>query len=131
MKVLNRTEFLNTPAGTIYSVFDKDCVGDLGVLCIKTSPPGAYNGLDFNCQVLNELDTGDLPNGQSYEPDLELYEEVNSPNFTGESNNYPLGFEEIGRDGLFDKDALFCVYTEADRIGMARLMLDGLNVPKP
>lgn len=95
MRVVNRAEFLALPIGT---VFNKHSLGNLGDPCIK----GETWGNDFLVQYFDTLEcpTGTETIDTLYR--LEAGEEI------------ALDFDCLGRDGCFDDDQQFAVWSDAD-----------------
>jgi hypothetical protein len=97
VKIVSRTEFMNLPAGTIFNKFS---LGNLGDPCIKGE---TWNDCqDFLVQYFDNLKS---ESGTEYIDThfrLENGEEV------------ALDFDCLGRDGCFDQDQLFAVWSDAD-----------------
>lgn len=97
MRIVNRAEFLAMPAGT---VFNKYKPSYFEAPCIKGE---TWNHCqDFLVQYLDCLEC--QPGTQTMDTynRLDVGEEI------------PLDFDCLGRDGCFDEDQLFAVWSDAD-----------------
>lgn len=113
MKIMNRKEFLELEGDVLFSRYHD---GNLGELEIKG---GTFGEDDFTCQtVATSIDTGG--NGM-------FFEELFRSEETGEE--LKMDFDCLGRDGLYDQNQLFAVWSAADVRGLiARLgRLDGVS----
>lgn len=109
MKIVNRDTFIGLPSGVIFSKY-KPCV--FGELMIKGESIIFDNGNDFYYQDI--ADAIDCHDSGEFADKL----------FDSEANgtNLPMDFECQGRDGLFDKEQLFAVWSADDVADlMARL----------
>lgn len=93
MKIVNRTTFLASPEGTLFSKYDPGIFGDL---CIKGR---SINSIDFTYQPLNDCISGEIAH---------VAYELND----GQSFSIDLNCEY--RDGLFDQFQLFAVWERKD-----------------
>ncbi len=95
MRIVNRTEFLEMPPGTLYykhQSYDND-------LCIKNDTWTS----DWIYTELTEWDSND--SGQQWDREVEMENDS--------SVSYPVGLA-TARDGLFDETETFVVYDNND-----------------
>lgn len=115
MRIVDREAFLKLPAGTVYAKFSdqpKDhnrAVHDYGELGIKWDTCGN----DFIEQSLVPFpadwhDSGDIAD--------------NYDRMLAGLNGAAPDYESAGRDGLFDEDQLFMVFTKEDHKGLIELL---------
>lgn len=95
MRIVNRTEFLAMPTGTVFNkwkpmIFEEPCI------------KGETWGNDFLVQYLDQLQT---PDGSEYMDTLYSLEAGTA---------IPMDFDSGSRDGLFDDEQLFAVWSDAD-----------------
>lgn len=109
MRIVDRTEFLSLPQGTVYSEFSPIVFDGLFV---KASGAGAY----LNDWLYDDLIAPVECNGSDQFADILLEADADS------NKSFPLDFEYTGRDGTFEKDQKFAVYELDDVRGLiARL----------
>lgn len=99
MKIINREEFLKLPTNTLYCKFMKD--DSFGTLFIKLN---SINNNDWYYQALSDFDY--------YGNSTERYERINL--MLTDQAEYPLKLDSSSRDGLYNLDDLFCIYSEED-----------------
>ena len=103
MKILNRQQFLALPSGTLYSTDDSA----LFVVGLAIKGETIYDGKEaidfFKIDLIHDISSVDVVDmaeqtGESFEPD----------------------FNSWGRDGLFEWDALYAVYSTQDIAELAQ-----------
>lgn len=99
MKILNRKEFLKTPANTLFSYYEP-CV--FRGLNIKTTDKTHYENDFVYFGLIGEFNIFDTSEFFKVCEKMENGESV------------PLSLEETQREGLFDDEQLFLVYEEDD-----------------
>lgn len=95
MRIVNRAEFLAMPTGTVFNKWTPLILGDP---CIK----GATWGNDFLVQYLDQIQSPEFEDYMDSLYRLEAGVEI------------PMDFDSGSRDGLFDDDQLFAVWSDAD-----------------
>ena len=113
MKIVNRKTFLSLPAGTVYQKYEPCWFGDLAIKGETVS------GVDWYAWQIG-------PWFESMNDSGEHFETIQQAEATGEETG-PMDFEIEGRDGLFDYDQLFAVWSEADVKGLANRLLSALG----
>jgi len=99
MRILNRTEFLAMPSGTVYCKYTR--MGIMDDLCVK------YGSLSNDWYYLELADFDDCDSSE------EMFERLDEM----EKHShliYPKKCDTTARDGLFDDDQLFMVYSDHD-----------------
>lgn len=99
MKIINATEFLKMPSGTVFAKY-KPCI--FGDLRVKGETYDDRNDFVYAPLTLTVM------NGGSDDLDDKLEDMQN--NGTEEI----LDIEEYGRDGMYDTDQLYAVYSKDD-----------------
>ena len=102
MRIVDRKMFLVMPAGTLYSKYSPCVFGDL---CIKGQTVGDN---DFFSQQINDA--------IQHNSSDEFADALLSAAKTGADLQMDFYFE--GRDGLFDGDQLFAVWSRADVVAL-------------
>lgn len=97
MRIVDRATFLALPAGTVFNKYE---FGNIGDPCIKGDTWN--NCQDFLVQYLDTL---------ACEPGTEY---IDAHNRLEDGADVPLDFDCLDRDGLFDDDQLFAVWSDAD-----------------
>lgn len=98
MRIITQAEFLKLPGGTLYSKYTPSSFDGL---CIKAQTEGDN---DFVCMDL----VGNIEARDDVDFLTKCDEAVN------EGAELKLDFEAYGRDGMFDKEQLFAVYSRKD-----------------
>ena len=101
MKIVNRTEFLRLPSGTVYANYES---GLFELLCIKGENCGTNDWFYDDLVGVGAIDCDGS--------DLEAFDLLDLSEKTG--SRVPMNFEITGRDGCFDADQLFAVYERVD-----------------
>lgn len=96
MKIINRKEFLELPAGVIYAKCNSYAFGDLSI-------KGKSVANDWYYRSLLEIDSNDT---------MEMLEKIDRAREDGES--FSLDLECECRDGFYDADQEFVVFEEMD-----------------
>jgi hypothetical protein len=104
MKLYNRKDFLELPAGTLYC---KGVSWSFGGLAVKGD---TVAGVDWYCRHLSGIDF------DSTEQMLDRYEAMEASGAT-----FPLNAGEV-RDGMFDDDAIFLVLEPGDLEELRRVI---------
>jgi hypothetical protein len=118
MRIVSKQEFYTLPEGTVFSFYEPCIIRGLlikGETLFYDGEPG-----DF---IHNDL-IGNIECSGSDEYDDKL--EDSQENGT----NMPLDFENTSRDGLYDEDALYAVYTPEDVQGLIDCLAETL-IKKP
>lgn len=97
MRIVNRTEFLLLPRGTVFSKYEPCVLGDI---CIKV---GNFHGNDFQYDSIgDQFDRFKLPVGVDEFDAMRAGTEV------------PIDFNMTSRDGLNDEEQYFAVWSRDD-----------------
>jgi hypothetical protein len=99
MKILNRKDFLKTPAGTLWSYYEPCNFRDLSV---KTSDRKDYENDFVSFSLIAGFDFFDSGEFLEICQRMEMGESV------------PQSFEQTTREGLFEDEQLFLVYEQGD-----------------
>lgn len=101
MKIVNRKDFLNLPAETMWSYYE----------------PCVFRGLYIKVSDLNSGYSNDF----LYDDLIGAVENTGSDDWTDklhlmehERLSYPVDFDYTGREGLFDDGQLFAIYEKED-----------------
>jgi len=112
MKIFTRLEFMKLPPGTLYKKFTTPfAFEDLSVK-FDSLPYHEDGDGDFVCMGIGDIEAGE--SGQMFERLDEMMEEGSS---------YPLELDYAGRDGMFEKEAMFLVFEHDDLVKL-RAMID-------
>jgi hypothetical protein len=99
MKIVNLTEFLKLPPNTVFSKFEPDIFSELQI---------KMESLDYN----DFFSTMDFANSIDCAGSSERWDKLTDAVANG--TPFPMEFESIGRDGLFEDKQLFAVWDEND-----------------
>ncbi len=112
MKVVNRTEFLSLPAGTVFCKYES--MGCFGGLRIKE------DSLQ-NDWYYSELMAVGVFNTDEF---LDTFSKLES------SSNYeiPVDSTTVGRDGLYEMDARYAVLDSDDVFGIIQALQDAVSL---
>lgn len=112
MKIVKREEFLKMRSGIIYSDFEPFVFNGLKIK-LDSIDDGKGNFIDFFYQdLIGNVDMGDS---------CDFINKIDDSMKNGSS--FPLDFDCIQRDGLFEKEAMYAVYSLTDLLGLtSRLM---------
>jgi hypothetical protein len=104
MKIVNKQEFYNLPAGTLYSNYEPCVIEGLKIkqntcFSIDTKEPIDYCYID----LIGNVDYKD------FEDYIDLLD-----NSEKNKTSLKLDFEITERDGMFEKNEMFCIYEEDD-----------------
>lgn len=100
MKIVNRKKFLTLPSGTLYTEYE----GDLAFNCLAVKYDSLKNDWFFADLIdVDANDSGDL---------FDILEEAENGKET------PLSHVETQRDGAFEEDQRFAVFTKEDIEGI-------------
>lgn len=103
MRIVSRKEFLKLPPGTLYQQCrEKWAFGDMHVKYDSLIFDESGDG-DFVCAAFTSIEA---------DSSEQLFDRMEDMCDNGAS--YPLELDCAGRDGLFERDALFMVYEKAD-----------------
>lgn len=108
MKIINRQQFLQLPAGVLFTKFEPSCFDELRI-------KGDTIGADFHAVTIADAIDAD---GTS-----DLLDKIHRAE-GGESLH--MDFETVQRDGLFDEDQLFAVWEREDVEKLVGRLLDSL-----
>ena len=110
MRVVNRSEFMMLPIGTIFSEWDgSECIG----MKVKNKTLFGYDGkaIDYiEANIINSIEN----NGTE-----SFFEKVDLVN-DGESVSLDMSY--YGRNGLFDDEQKYAIYEEGDLLQMISLL---------
>jgi len=109
MKIVNRKDFLQMPANTLFSKFSPDNFGPLSIK-VCDSNDGWHN--DFVVQDIEGAIQCEGSDDFSNKCDLMV-----------KGEEVAMDFECAGRDGLFNNDQLFAVWSKDD----VKMLIDRLN----
>ena len=98
MRIINRTDFLALPSGTLFSKYEPCIFGDIQ---IKGS---TVSGVDFYFQQISDAIDA---KGDGEFSDILFDARLNG-------TSVKLNFDCEARDGLFDSDQLFAVWEKSD-----------------
>lgn len=108
MKIINRTEFLMQPSGTVYCKYTPQYFGDIQ---IKTCNP-CDKWLNDWCYIPL---TGDIYiegcDSSDHHHDTLVFAEEKGFQFKAD-------YESSARDGLYEEDQLFCIYDKNDIVSL-------------
>ncbi len=99
MKILTRKQFMEMPAGTVYSYYEP-CI--FHGLIVKDSEP-KEQGPDF--VVSGIIGAIECNNSDEF---------IDKCHEMEQGGSVPMDFEYSGREGMFDDKQLFAVYEKAD-----------------
>lgn len=99
MKLVNRETFLSLPPGTVYVTYES---GTCGHLSIKGDNCGNNDWFFTSLETLNIIDVNSS---------AELYELITTMEC---GDSIELDCQSLERDGTFDDDIQFFVYTQED-----------------
>ncbi len=97
MKIVNRETFLKLPANTLFSKYEPQFFYEIGIKCDTTSD-------DYFCSEI--VDAADCTSSDDMRDKLEDAEE--------NGTELAMCFDTQGRDGMFDQDQLFAVWSTKD-----------------
>lgn len=111
MRIVSRSEFMKLPAGTIYSNYEPCIFSGLHVT-------GGECGPDFlTCNLLDT--TADEESSDAHFAAVDRMER---------GEDVPLEFgESFGREGLFDNEMLYAVWSPDDIRGLSAFLLKALK----
>lgn len=104
MRIVNRTEFLKLPAGTLFCKFQPNLFDDLQ---IKECDPGTWNP-DFIATTIAGSGLC-LQGGDSSDQEDIVFKQA-----VEKGTEFRIDYESTSRDGYFDEDQLFAVYDKED-----------------
>ncbi|MES2201120.1 MAG: hypothetical protein V4498_02600 [candidate division FCPU426 bacterium] len=98
MRIVNLKEFLTMPSGTVYSKYE----------------PCAFGPINVKGDSIGEIDfyTWDLAGSIKADGTDEFVERLHRAEKSGE--DLETDFDQEGRDGMFQDDQLFAVYSKED-----------------
>ena len=108
MKIINLTEFLKMPIGTIYSKYE----------------PCYFSGLMVKDKNSGEIDFyyNDLIGNVDNENTGDFFDKCTEAEKSGKS--LKLDFDIIGRDASYNKNQLFAVYEKEDIEGLVKTLIN-------
>lgn len=106
MRIVNREEFLKLPNGTMYRKYEPICMDEL---CMK------LDSTEHNDWYVNRMDN--LVADSTEEEDDQFRKAQ-----TDSSYEMKMDFHQCQRDGLYDNDQLFAVYSDEDVEGLIKLL---------
>ena len=107
MKIISNKEFLNMPNGTLFSKFNP-CVFD--TLSIKRDTIYNSDGLPIDYYYTNLIG-----NVASNSTDI-LFDSITN------HSDFDLEFDTIERDGLYDSNALYAIYSDNERLQLIKTL---------
>lgn len=109
MKIINRTEFLSLPEGTVFAKYSPCTSGPLSI-------KGETWGPDFLCTQL-DVTSSDLIDCESSEDWRDKWESMEN------GGEVPIADEVCcNRDGFYDEDQLFVILNPDDVLKLTRLL---------
>ena len=115
MKIVNRPQFMELPPGTLYRKFITEFAFEELEVKFESLPSEKNPEYgDFVCMPLSDIDWNG-PNG--------MFDRLEDMMEKGAS--YPLDLDCAGRDGCFEREAMFLVYEKDDVVAL-RNFLNGL-----
>lgn len=107
MKIINRTDFMQMPEGTVYCKYSS--LGNFGEICIKVSPPGEWGNTDW----VEIGTTTDIEGSNSSNDFYDIMIECEKG-----FREFRFDLESTCRDGLYKEKQLFAVYDKDDVIAL-------------
>lgn len=114
MRIVDRKAFLALPEGTVFQKYSPQVVSDFGI-------KGETWGNDF---IILPLDVGFLVGAGSDTELCDLYYRMEE-----EGDDIGIDFETTQRDGCFDEDQLFAVWSDSDVRGLIDVLSRALVQP--
>lgn len=112
MRIVNRAAFLAMSPGTVFAKFSPNCIE---APAIKWDTVGE----DYVVQTLDPLFEG-------WETCLDYHDTLAS--MIAGNPSPPVDYDSAGRDGLFDKDQLFAVWSEDDHVALIAVLVKALGL---
>jgi len=106
MRLVTRKEFLSLPNGILFRKYEPRIFGEL---CIKRE---SIKDIDFFVQYLDWIEV------DGTEEEHEVYERAEKHS----SYEFFPEWDMEGRDGLFEEDQMFAIYSKEDVIGLIKLL---------
>lgn len=110
MKIVNRSTFLSMPPGTVYAKGKDLCFGGM---CIKGENRGTSDWWVFD------------PAGIEFDDTEQFVERMDDMRKNGAS--YPMDGSVVA-DGLYEDDALFLLFEDADIVRLIEMLQESLAV---
>lgn len=115
MKLVDRKAFLALPSGTVYAKYEPCYCGEIGV---KHSTIGDNDWAYTSIDTTSFIDT---------ESSSELFSELLAMN-PGDSINTNIVMDSVYRDGLFDNEQQFMVYSKEEVEALIGLLAQTLDM---
>lgn len=116
MRIVSFAEFLTMPEGTVFSFYQD--IGNFGGLCVKLDTiTGEQGPLDYFYKSL----TSEI-GGIDSDSDMDLLEKAQEP-----GASVPMVFDTVYREGLFDHDALYAVWSREDVAGLIKALEEAVT----
>jgi len=113
MRIVDRITFLQQPAGTLYALYHED--GKFGELTIKQDTINTDDGWFYQELVSSFL------HGSSDDWDVKLMDAEHG-------GEVPMDYHCGKRDGMFDNDQRFVIYSVDDHVKLISRMVDALQM---
>lgn len=113
MRIVDRKTFLSLPEGTVYSKISEGF--DIDELCVKMNSAGYGNDWIY-------IKINDFHYGESSSETFDKLEEME-----GSGENIDINCEETMRDGLYENDQMFAVFSKYDIIHMIAALSKGIT----
>ncbi len=110
MRIVNRADFLAMSPGTVFSKYEPTSFE-------RPAIKWETIGEDFVVQDLDPLFEG-------WETDLDRIETIDA--MIAGKPSPPVDYDSAGRDGLFDRDQLFAVWSEGDHVALIEVLVKAL-----
>lgn len=110
MRIVDRKTFLALPPETVFCKYEDGCFGDVGI---------KHESWDIDfivCDLIGQF------NVKSSDEHFDLLDDAEK---TGK--DYPFSFDETYRDGMFDEDQLFAIFSPDDIKNLANRLLKTLE----
>lgn len=118
MKIVDRQDFLSLPSGTVFQFYAEEaCLDDSLCLKLETLEKDHLPD-DF---VYLPLTGGFLSDAYNSTEEYDMYLRMQD-----DGEDFDIDFDKSIRDGLFDADQLFAVWSEVDVRGLINSLLSGL-----
>jgi hypothetical protein len=111
MKILTRKQFMEMPAGTVFSYYQPCFFNGLSIK--DSSPEKGYPDFSMS-DLIGSVEHGNSDEFSTKCDQMELGESM------------PVDFEFSGREGLFDDELLYAVYEKEDVIKLINRLRDTL-----
>ncbi len=111
MRIVNRKEFLSMPSGTVYCKYGDNYFGDMSI---------KYGSLlnDWDYQAIGDFD--------DCNDSGEMFDKLDQMK-ADSSVSFPLNCDTSMRDGLFEDEQMFVVFSSSDVKNIIRILVNTLG----